>query len=156
MRYVEVTTPKLLASRCGSRDASWCSAIERALGQGSGGADRRHPADGRASRKAVLNPTPQRTGIRLLVSRDISSLPRRPQRSRSATLPCSCFSVPLRAGGRPQIFPILNGRIWRPNGGLIFGRAARVGSPSRARSTRTSSTSSCMSKVLHEPHQAGK
>jgi len=37
MRYVEVTTPKLLASRCGSRDASWCSAIERALGQGSGG-----------------------------------------------------------------------------------------------------------------------
>ena len=27
MRYVEVTTPKLLASRCGSRDASWCSAI---------------------------------------------------------------------------------------------------------------------------------
>jgi hypothetical protein len=47
MRYVEVTTPKLLASRCGSRDASWCSAIERALGQGSGGADRRHPAYGR-------------------------------------------------------------------------------------------------------------
>src|SRR6266566_4767706 len=81
MRYVEVTTPKLLASRCGSRDASWCSAIERALGQGSGGADRRHPADGRASRNAVLNPTPQRTGIRLLVSRDISSFPRRPQRS---------------------------------------------------------------------------
>jgi hypothetical protein len=38
MRYVEVTTPKLLVSRCGSRDASWCSAIERALGQGSGGA----------------------------------------------------------------------------------------------------------------------
>jgi hypothetical protein len=37
MRYVEVTTPKLLVSRCGSRDASWCSAIERALGQGSGG-----------------------------------------------------------------------------------------------------------------------
>jgi hypothetical protein len=55
MRYVEVTTPKLLASRCGSRDASWCSAIERALGQGSGGADRRHPADGRASRKATEN-----------------------------------------------------------------------------------------------------
>src|SRR5229473_269375 len=81
MRYVEVTTPKLLASRWGSRDASWCSAIERALGQASGGADKRHPADGRASRKAVLNPTPQRTGIRLLVSRDISSFPRRPQRS---------------------------------------------------------------------------
>jgi hypothetical protein len=33
MRYVEVTTPKLLASRCGSRDASWCSAIERASRQ---------------------------------------------------------------------------------------------------------------------------
>jgi len=55
MRYVEVTTPKLLASRCGSRDASWCSAIERALGQGSGGPDRRHPADGRASSRLTVN-----------------------------------------------------------------------------------------------------
>src|SRR5882724_13274751 len=63
MRYVEVTTPKLLASRCGSRDASWCSAIERALGQGSGGADRRHPADGRASRKAVLRAGRRITGL---------------------------------------------------------------------------------------------
>jgi hypothetical protein len=77
-------------------------------------------------------------------------------KSLAPQLKAIAHEVPLRARGRPQIFPILNGRIWRPNGGLIFGRAGRVGSPSRARSTRTSSTSSCISKVVHEPHEAGK